>query len=59
MNRSLVPRIRVTHYSGPRIGGENALQTFGRSWCAIGDDDHSAVQRVADSDSAAVMKRNP
>jgi hypothetical protein len=49
----------VTDHAHARIGRQHALETARRAWRAVSDDDHPGVQRVADADPTAVMKRHP
>ena len=42
-----------------RVAREHALQLLVRFARAVGHDDHSGVQRVADADAAAMMDRDP
>ena len=54
-----IPGVRVPDDPNAGIAREHALQLLVRFARAVGHDDHSGVQRVADADAAAVMDRRP
>ena len=55
----LVARINVARDAKTRVVRQHAIETQGSLVSAVGDRDLSGVQRVADADASAVMKRNP
>ena len=59
LDRDLVACIRVTHDSGPRIGGEHSCQAAISHLRTIGDCDHAGMDRVSDPDAATMMEGDP
>ena len=51
--------VSMAHHAGAGIVPEHALKATCRVVGAVGDDDHSAVLRIAHADAAAVVQRHP
>jgi hypothetical protein len=52
----VVTGIDVPRHAQTRIVGQYSIQTLGCVRCAIGDGDLACVQRIANANSATVMK---
>ncbi len=51
----LVAGVHMANDSHARIAGQDSLQALRRFICPIGNDDLTGVNRVADTDSTAVV----
>src|SRR5213593_2085741 len=59
LDRLLISSINVTRNSNTRIVCQHAVQAFRRRVSPVGHRNLSCVKRIADTDTSAVMKRNP
>ena len=55
-NSLLVSGVSVPSDADTRVVGKNSLETNAHLGSAVGDDNLAGVERVADSNSAAVME---
>ena len=58
-NRPGIAGIRVAGDADPGIVGQHPLEPLGGGGRPVGHDDLARMERIADPDSAAVVKRDP
>ena len=58
-NRLLVSGIGMAHYPGGRIIVQDPGQAMVCCLTTIANDDHAGVLRIADTNAAAMVERNP
>lgn len=57
--RFFITRIDVARNSKTRIVRQHAVETFRRFVGAVGDGNLAGMERIANADTAAMVKRNP